>query len=85
MTNATPKSYLGAPVYTTPSASISQVAKNIMPTSTPTQANLGINGSLNGNLVSPGYSDFFVHQIQTTPKAIAGNTSTLNYQYDEVA
>ncbi len=77
--------YLGAAVYTTPTTAISLVAIEIMPESAPGTANLGINGSLTGTIVDNGYSDFFVHQIQTDPKALSGNTSSINYQYDEIA
>lgn len=85
LTNATITNYAGAAKYTTPTTTISAVAKHAMPSSTPSSANLGIAGSLSGSLVSNGYSDFFVHQIQTNPKALSGSTSTINYQYDEVA
>lgn len=85
MTNVAINNYAGTATYTTPTTQTSILAKFIMPTETPTSANLGISGSLSGSLVSSGYSDFFVHQIQTTPKALSGSTSTLNYQYDEVA
>src|SRR3989344_6762295 len=85
MTNARTTGYVGAPVYTTPTAATSSIANQIMPTSTPDSANLGIGGSLSGALTSSGYSDFLVHQIQTTTAAIAGSTTTMNYQYDEVS
>lgn len=85
LTNVATSNYAGTATYTTPTTNISILAKFIMPTDTPSTANLGIAGNLGGALVSTGYSDFFVHQIQTTPKALTGSTSTLNYQYDEVA
>lgn len=85
MTNARTTGYAGAPVYTTPTTATSTIANQIMPTSTPSSANLGIGGSLSGVLTSSGYSDFLVQQIQTTPDAIAGSTSTISYQYDEMA
>jgi hypothetical protein len=56
-----------------------------MPTSTPATANLGIAGSLTGQLTSTGFSDYMIMQIQTTGSATAGTTVTMNYQYDEVA
>jgi len=55
------------------------------PTSEPTDANLGIGGSLTGELTTTGESDYLVHQIQTDTDDTAGSTSTLNYQYDETA
>lgn len=85
LTNATPSNYAGAAKYSTPTTNISTVANQIMPTAAPDTANLGIGGSLTGYIASPGYSDFFVHQIQTNPKALSGSTTTLNYQYDEIA
>lgn len=85
MTNARTSNYGGTQTYTTPSLTPSIVANQIMPTGTPESANLGIRGSLAGLLTTSGYSDFLVHQIQTTPQATAGNTTTMNYQYDETA
>ncbi len=83
--NLSTTKYSGAAVYTTPTTATSLVAVEVMPESAPGTANLGINGSLTGTIVNSGYSDFFVHQIQTNSKAISGNTSTLNYSYDEIA
>lgn len=85
MTNARTTDYGGAEDYTTPTPNTSSVANQTMPTGSPASANLGIGGSLTGVLTTSGYSDFLVHQIQTTPQAIAGSTTTMNYQYDEVA
>ena len=83
LTNARTENYGGAASYSTPSATISGVATQHMPTSSPGSANLGIGGSLTGTLTSPGYSDFLVHQIQTATSALSGSTTTINYQYDE--
>lgn len=58
---------------------------NAMPTAEPTGANLGIGTSLAGSLTANGYSDYLVHQIDTDAGDVAGSTSTMNYQYDEVA
>lgn len=85
MCNLRVTQYPGAAIYQTPGVQISQIANQLMPTTTPNTPNLGINGSLTGTLVSTGYSDFFVHQIQTTKKALSGSTTTLNYSYDEFA
>jgi hypothetical protein len=85
LTNARTSSYGGAAAFTTPTAAPSTVATGDMPTSSPGSANLGIGGSLGGSLTSPGYSDFLVHQIQTSKTALAGNITTMNYQYDETA
>jgi len=84
-TNAREASYGGAATYATPTDSTSTVATQAMPTSEPTGANLGIGGSLTGELTAVGYSDYLVHQLQTNSGDVAGNTTTLNYQYDETA
>ena len=84
-TNARESSYGGAATYATPTASASTVATQTMPTSEPAGANLGIGGSLTGSLTAAGYSDYLVHQIQTDAADTAGSSSTMNYQYDEVA
>lgn len=85
LTNAREASYGGAEAYATPVAAVSSVATQVMPAAEPTGANLGIGGNLAGSLVAPGSSDYLVHQIATTAGAVAGSTSTLNYQYDETA
>jgi len=85
LTNASNTNYEGAATYSTPTTTSSVKAKYAVPNTIPSSANLGIAGSLSGGLVSTGYSDFFVHQIQTNPKALSGSTSTINYQYDEIA
>jgi hypothetical protein len=92
-TNAREASYDGAQTFPTgagegPKAtdrSATYDYTEAMPTSTPTGANLGIGGALNGALTAAGYSDYLVHQIQTTASAVAGATMTMNYQYDETA
>lgn len=84
-TNARTSTYGGAATAATPTASTSTVATQTMPTSAPGAANLGIGGSLSGTLTATGSSDFLVHQIQTNGADTAGSTSTMNYQYDEVA
>jgi hypothetical protein len=83
LTNARTNGYGGAAIYTTPTSANSSVATETMPTSSPGSANLGIGGSLSGEITAPGYSDFLVHQIQTAKNALAGNITTMNYQYDE--
>ncbi len=85
LTNARTSNYAGVTPFTTPTIAISTVANQIMPSSAPGSANLGVGGSLTGSLVANGYSDFLVHQIQTATPALAGSTTTMNYQYDEVA
>lgn len=85
LTNASSSSYRGEAKYRTPTDSASNLAVFSMPTSTPGSPNLGIGGSLTGSLTKIGYSDFLVHQIQTTESALAGSTTIMNYSYDETA
>lgn len=85
VTNARTSSYGGAVTYATPIATTSTLATQTMPTSAPGTANLGIGGSLTGNLTATGSSDYLVHQIQTNAADTAGSTTTMNYQYDETA
>lgn len=84
-TNARIATYGGAETYATPIVANSTVATQTMPTSEPASANLGIGGSLTGNLTAAGSSDYLIHQIQTNGADVAGSTSTLNLQYDETA
>lgn len=85
VTNARTTSYAGAPTYAQPVASAITGADQTMPTSEPASQNLGIGGSLTGDLTGTGYSDYLIHQITTDSSATAGSTSTMNYQYDETA
>ena len=83
-TNARTAAYGGAAAYATPVATVSSYTQT-MPTANPGAANLGIGGALAGSLTTTGYSDYLVHQIQSNAADTAGSTSTLNYQYDEIA
>lgn len=85
LTNARETTYGGAETYATPIKTDSTVATEVMPTTEPTGANLGIGGALDGELTAAGKSDYLVHQIQTDAGDVAGSTSTMNYQYDETA
>jgi hypothetical protein len=85
LTNARESGYTTAGTGTTPVATSSAVATQTMPTTTPTNANLGIGGSLTGQLTATGTSDWLVHQIQVNAASTAGTTTTMNYQYDEIA
>lgn len=85
VTNARETSYGGADSYVEPIKTASTQATETMPSSEPTNANLGIGGSLSGSLTGAGQSDYLVHQIQTNVADVAGSTSTMNYQYDETA
>lgn len=85
VTNARESSYGGAPTFATPVTSAITGADQTMPTSEPSGANLGIGGSLSGELTSTGYSDYLIHQLVTDAGDVAGNSTTLNYGYQEVA
>jgi hypothetical protein len=71
--------------YQTPTASTSSVATSSIPTSDPGTANVSIGGSLSGQLVAAGYTDYIVLQLQTTTSAPARDTSlaVFTVQYDE--
>lgn len=83
-TNARTSSYGGAATYATPVAATSSVATQTMPSSAPAN-NLGIGGSLTGELTSTGSTDYLVHQLQVDNATTAGATLTLNWRYTEVA
>jgi hypothetical protein len=84
VTNARESGYTPA-TYATPTASASTVATQNVPTGEPAGANLGIGGSLSGQLTGAGSSDYLVHQVQVAGDATAGATTTMHYQYDETA
>lgn len=85
-TNARESSYGGAETYTTPTETTSIVATEVMPETEPGGANLGIGGSLAGNLGAPGDSDYLIVQLQTTGATPPGsvNQKSFTFQYDEV-
>lgn len=85
LTNARTSSYAGAATYGTPDTTELAASTQTMPSSDPGAANLGIGGSLTGALTATGYSDYLNHIIKTNAADTAGSTSTMNYQYDEVA
>ena len=85
VTNARESAYGGAETYATPVTSDSTKATQTMPSSEPTGANLGIGGSLTGELTAAGSSDFLVHQIQVDSGTTAGASTTLNFKYTEIA
>jgi hypothetical protein len=64
----------------------STVATEAMPEAEPSGANLGISGSLSGQITSaPAYSDWAVLQLDVTENTPAGsvNQKTLTFQWDE--
>jgi hypothetical protein len=84
-TSARETSYAN-PTWATPVATVSTYTQT-MPTTTPTNANVGIGGVTSGQITtaSPTYSDYIVHQIFVAGGSTAGTTMTMNYQYDEIA
>lgn len=84
LTNARTSGYSAISYSTPTNSAITGVDQN-MPTSEPPSANLGIGGSLTGELTSPGYSDYLVHQLVVHSSTVNGTTTTLNYKYSEVA
>ncbi len=84
-TNLRESSYGGAETYATPTETTSTVATQVMPVAEPSGANLGIGGSLGGQLVALGDSDYMVSQLQTTVSTPAGNVNQkqFTYQWDE--
>ena len=71
-------------VYETPDQTDGD-APNSVPTAAPGTANIGIAGSLTGQLIAAGSSDFVVSIITTTVSATAGTTLTVTFRYDEIA
>ncbi len=84
-TNARESAYGGAETYATPTQTTSIVAIETMPEAEPSGPNLGIGGSLGGQLTGVGDSDYLVTQLQTTVSTPAGdvNQKQFTYQYDE--
>jgi hypothetical protein len=71
----------GGPVQTD-----SSFATQVMPTSEPGGANLGIAGSLSGSISAvPAYTDYAVIQLDVSAATPAGavNTKTITFQWDE--
>ena len=84
-TNARTSTYGGAESFVTPIATNSTIATETMPSADPAAANLGIAGSLTGQLTATGESDYLVHQLAIDSGTVAGASCTMNYQYDETA
>lgn len=83
--NAREASYGGEETYATPVKTTSTYADVALPATEPSGANLGIGGSLAGQLVAPGDSDHYVAQARTTGATPAGavNTKNMRIQWDE--
>jgi len=82
-TSAREASY-AEPTYSAPTAAASAFTQD-MPAAEPTGANVGIGGSLTGELTAAGETDLIVAQLQTVAGATAGAAFDLNIQRDEVA
>ena len=84
-TNAREASYGGAETYVQPTQTTSTVATETMPVTEPSGPNLGIGGSLGGQLTGAGDSDYLVTQLKTTGATPAGNLlqKQFTYQWDE--
>ena len=85
LTNARESSYGGAETYTTPTESNSSVATEVLPITEPSGPNLGIGGSLAGQLVAPGDSDYLIEQLKSTGSTPVGdgNPKVFRFQWDE--
>lgn len=69
-----------------PVNTVSAVAVRSIPTSEPEQANIGIGGSLSGQITSaPAFSDFIVLQLQVSASTPAGavNQKVITIEWDE--
>ena len=85
VTNARTASYAGALAYATPTQSAVATVDQTMPTSEPGSANLGIGGSLTGEITVPGSSDYLGHQLVVDSGTTAGASTTQNYKFTVVA
>lgn len=80
-TNFSPSTGLVVKVWTTqitynqPTNLTSSISTSTIGTSAPGAANVSIGGSLTSSILSAGYSDFIVLQLQTQSNAPAGDTS----------
>ena len=81
-TNLTTGGY-SAESYATPSQT--EYNDNAMPTADPGAANLGIGGSLAGQITATGYSDYMRSQTGSSSSTPPGdaNSKVFRYQYDE--
>jgi hypothetical protein len=68
--------------YVPPSASEDEVP-HPLPTSDPLEPNLGIAGSLTGELAAPGQSDYLYLQLRASAAVVAGFSSPVFVAYDE--
>lgn len=84
-TNCRESAY-SAETYAAPIETDSTVADQAMPETEPSGPNLGIGGSLSGQITSvPAYTDWGVFQLDVTELTPAGavNQKTITFQWDE--
>ena len=85
-TNARTSAYGGAETWASPINTVSTVATETMPATDPGAANLGIAGSLTGDIqIATGESDYLIIQYQPGAAHAAGDIATLTwtFQWDE--
>jgi hypothetical protein len=70
--------------YSQPATSATRTPEAV-PTVAPSTANIGVGGSLTGELTAPGSTDYLVSQIRTGAPAVAGTVLTNSYRYEEIA
>lgn len=86
VTNARTTDYGGALTYATPVNTAVSGVDQTMPTSEPSGANLGIGGSLSGQITTAtSYSDYLGHQLVIDSATTSGASCTLNVKYREIA
>jgi len=71
-------------VYAQPAVTATRTPEAV-PTTAPATANIGIAGSLTGELTAAGSSDYCLSQIRTAGGAVAGGSITTTFRYEEVA
>jgi len=84
ISNLTTSGYVNK-VYATPVTGSCSSCSYQVPTADPTQANLGIGGSLAGTTNATGYSDYVISQLTSAGTAAPGDMTQVTYtfQYDE--
>jgi hypothetical protein len=56
-----------------------------LPTSEPASPNIGIGGSLTGQLTAPGRSDYYLLQVRPTALAVSGTSVVASFGYQVIA
>jgi len=71
-------------VYAAPAATTTRTPETL-PTAEPASANIGIGGSLTGQLTAAGRSDYYLLQVRPDSGATVGSTVTASFGYQVVA